>query len=206
MFHSQPFKPIFQLTASGNDGLLIVDVVPGGVADFAGLKFSDKVLKINDYTCTGIDHCEAMNLFEAAGCNIEMTILCKNSSNEKTIKVKGKKKIFGMKLFDYGYNYRVDPEFEEKVKAEKERRCGKCFDCFVFNRFVKLVEWLKPNDMSDDKAKEKFSDAGIQDVSKSISIRVKFEKMTVDDNDKDESDKHLEARDRRYSCLKSNVY
>ena len=45
----------------------------------------------------------------------------------------------------------------------------------------------------------KFLDAGIQDVSTSISI--------VDDliercpGDGDESDKHLEARDRRYSCL-----
>ena len=65
IFNLQPFKPIFIiLTASGNDGLLITDVVPGGVADFAGLKFDDKVLKINDYTCTGIDHCEAMNIFE----------------------------------------------------------------------------------------------------------------------------------------------
>ena len=53
---------------------------------------------------------------------------------------------------------------------------------------------------------KKFSDAGIQDVSTSISITVKFEKMTDDDNDdKDESDKHLEARDRRYSCLKFTV-
>ena len=44
----------------------------------------------------------------------------------------------------------------------------------------------------------KFSDAGIQDISTSISITVKFEEMTEDD---DESDIHLEARDRRYSCL-----
>ena len=155
MFHLQPFKPIFQLTASGNDGLLITDVVLGGVADFAGLKFDDTVLKINDYTCTGIDHCEAMNIFESAGSIIKMTILCKNPSNEKIIKVKGQKKIFGKKLFDYEYIYQVDPEFEEKLKAVKERRCGKCFDCFVFNHFVKFVEWLKPNDMSDDKAKAK---------------------------------------------------
>ena len=49
----------------------------------------------------------------------------------------------------------------------------------------------------------KFSDAGIQDVSTSISMRVKFEEMTDDDadDDEDESDKHLKARDRRYSCL-----
>ena len=40
-------------------------------------------------------------------------------------------------------------------------------------------------------------------ISTSISITVKFEEMT-DDDDEDESDKHLEARDRRYSCLKSN--
>ena len=46
----------------------------------------------------------------------------------------------------------------------------------------------------------KFSDAGIQDISTSISIMVEFEEMTDDDED-DESDKHLEARDRRYSCL-----
>ena len=48
----------------------------------------------------------------------------------------------------------------------------------------------------------KFSDAGIQDISTSISIKVKFEEMTDDEEDEDdESDKHLEARDRRYSCL-----
>ena len=50
------------------------------------------------------------------------------------------------------------------------------------------------------KARAKFSDAGIQDISTSISIMVKFEEMTEDDDD-DESDKHLEARDHRYSCL-----
>ena len=38
-----------------------------------------------------------------------------------------------------------------------------------------------------------------QDISTSISIAVKFEEMT--DEDDDESNKHLEARDRRYSCL-----
>ena len=47
----------------------------------------------------------------------------------------------------------------------------------------------------------KFPDAGIQDISTSISITVKFEEMTDDDDEDDESDKHLEARDRRYSCL-----
>ena len=40
----------------------------------------------------------------------------------------------------------------------------------------------------------------IQDISTSISIKDKFEEMT-DDDDEDESDKHLEARDHRYSCL-----
>ena len=46
-------------------------------------------------------------------------------------------------------------------------------------------------------------DAGIQDVSTSISIEFKIEylneliEMSVDD----ESDTHVEARDRRYSCL-----
>ena len=49
---------------------------------------------------------------------------------------------------------------------------------------------------------QKFSDAVIQDVSTSISITVKFEEMS--DKDDDESDKHLEARDRRYSCLTSD--
>ena len=49
------------------------------------------------------------------------------------------------------------------------------------------------------KARAKFSDAGIQDISTSISIMVKFEEMSNEDED-DESDKHLEARDRRYSC------
>ena len=56
--------------------------------------------------------------------------------------------------------------------------------------------------------KIKFSDAGIQDVSTSISIRVRIQKNLNDlteryddDDEDDESDKHLEARDRRYSCL-----
>ena len=40
----------------------------------------------------------------------------------------------------------------------------------------------------------------IHDVSKSISIN--FQKSPEDD---DESDKHLEARDRRYSCLKKSI-
>ena len=62
----------------------------------------------------------------------------------------------------------------------------------------------------DGKAKEKFSDAGIQDISTSISINVRIQKYIIDlteryedddDDDDDESDKHLEARDRRYSCL-----
>ena len=39
----------------------------------------------------------------------------------------------------------------------------------------------------------------IQDISTSISIKVEIEEMSPQD---DESDKHLEARDRRYSCLK----
>ena len=50
-------------------------------------------------------------------------------------------------------------------------------------------------------------DAGIQDISTSISIefKVKYvndlaERYESDDDD-DESDKHLEARDRKYSCL-----
>ena len=42
----------------------------------------------------------------------------------------------------------------------------------------------------------------IQDVSMSISIVVKFEEMSEDNDGDDESDKHLEAQDRRYSCLK----
>ena len=41
----------------------------------------------------------------------------------------------------------------------------------------------------------------IHDVSKSISIN--FQKSPEDD---DESDKHLEARDRRYSCLKKHFH
>ena len=46
----------------------------------------------------------------------------------------------------------------------------------------------------------KINGCEIQDVSTSISIVVKFEEMSEED-DGDESDKHLEARDRRYSCL-----
>ena len=38
----------------------------------------------------------------------------------------------------------------------------------------------------------------IQDISTSISIEFKFKQPSEED---DESDKHLEARDRRYSCL-----
>ena len=55
---------------------------------------------------------------------------------------------------------------------------------------------------------KKFSDAGIQDISTSISIEFKVEYVNdlteryESDADADESDKHLEARDRRYSCLK----
>ena len=54
----------------------------------------------------------------------------------------------------------------------------------------------------------KFLDAGIQDVSTSISIEYKIEyldeliEMSVDD----ESDTHVEARDRRYSCLKCTSF
>ena len=51
----------------------------------------------------------------------------------------------------------------------------------------------------------KFSDAGIQDISTSISINVRMQKNFYDLTERcesdDESDKHLEARDRRYSCL-----
>ena len=47
---------------------------------------------------------------------------------------------------------------------------------------------------------KKFLDAGIQDVSTSISIVHDLIERYPDDDD-DESDKHLEARDRRYSCL-----
>ena len=39
----------------------------------------------------------------------------------------------------------------------------------------------------------------IQDVRTSISIKSKVEEKSPDDDD--ESDKHLEARNRRYSCL-----
>ena len=56
----------------------------------------------------------------------------------------------------------------------------------------------------------KFLDTGIQDVSTSISIESKIEyldeliEMSVDD----ESDTHVEARDRRYSssCLQCRCY
>ena len=47
--------------------------------------------------------------------------------------------------------------------------------------------------------KSKFLDAEIQDVSTSISI-VTIEQQW--ENGGDESDTHVEARDRRYSCLK----
>ena len=53
----------------------------------------------------------------------------------------------------------------------------------------------------------KFSDAGIQDISTSISINVTIQKNLNDLTERcedDQSDKHLEARDRRYSCLISN--
>ena len=53
----------------------------------------------------------------------------------------------------------------------------------------------------------KFSDARIQDVSTSISINMRIQENLnnlterYESDDDDESDKHLEARDRRYSCL-----
>ena len=47
----------------------------------------------------------------------------------------------------------------------------------------------------------------IQDVRTSISIKSKIEETSPDaDDDDDESDKHLEARDRRYSCLIIDTY
>ena len=62
---------------------------------------------------------------------------------------------------------------------------------------------------SEERCYLKFLDAGIQDESTSISIElrkmmksIKFEEMSEPD---DESDKHIQARDRRYSCLKSKV-
>ena len=54
----------------------------------------------------------------------------------------------------------------------------------------------------------KFSDAGIQDISPSISINVRIQRNLNDlteryeSDDDDQSDKHLEARDRIYTCLK----
>jgi len=56
------------------------------------------------------------------------------------------------------------------------------------------------------KKSQKFSDAEIQDISTSISINMRIQKNLNDlteryDDEDDESDKHLEARDRRYSCL-----
>ena len=55
----------------------------------------------------------------------------------------------------------------------------------------------------------KFLDAGIQDISTSISIKVRLQKNLNDLRERyesdDESDKHLEARDRRYSCLKFQI-
>ena len=68
-----------------------------------------------------------------------------------------------------------------------------------------MLFWTFIGTITYKKHLKKFSDAGIQDVSTSISITVEFEEMTDDDedddDDDDESDKHLEARDRRYSCL-----
>ena len=53
--------------------------------------------------------------------------------------------------------------------------------------------------------RKKFSDAGIQDISMSISINMIIQKNLNDLTERcesdDQSDKHLEARDRRYSCL-----
>ena len=53
--------------------------------------------------------------------------------------------------------------------------------------------------------KIKFLDAGIQDKSTSISIEVRIQKNLDDLTERyesdDESDKHLEARDRKYLCL-----
>ena len=76
--------------------------------------------------------------------------------------------------------------------------------------FVKLKH---KSDTLQNKSKAKFSDAGIQDVSTRISIKVRTQKNINDlteryepdddDDDDDESDKHLQARDRRYSCLKT---
>ena len=56
---------------------------------------------------------------------------------------------------------------------------------------------------------KKFSDAEIQDISTSISINMRIQKNLNDLTERcesdDQSDKHLEARDCRYSCLIWNV-
>ena len=57
----------------------------------------------------------------------------------------------------------------------------------------------------------KFPDAGIQDLSTSISINMRIQKNLYDltkrceSHDNDESDKHIEALDRRYLCLKNDT-
>ena len=47
----------------------------------------------------------------------------------------------------------------------------------------------------------KFLDAGIQYVSMGIVIVHDLIEISPDEEDGDESDKHIKARDRRYSCL-----
>ena len=65
--------------------------------------------------------------------------------------------------------------------------------------------WIVGNKVSLHFSNVKFSDAGIQDVSTSISIVFKVEYVNDlterYESDADESDKYLEVRDRRYSCL-----
>ena len=52
----------------------------------------------------------------------------------------------------------------------------------------------------------KFLDAGIQNVSTSISIvHDLIERYPDDDDGGEESDKHIKARDRRYSCLNTQT-
>ena len=80
------------------------------------------------------------------------------------------------------------------------------------NTFFREIDWLMDSRVQVFSVililYWKFLDAGIQDVSTSISIEYKIEyldeliEMSVDD----ESDTHVEARDRRYSCLKCLMY
>merc|ERR1712012_1071838 len=81
--------------ASGDNGLLIKN------ADMAGLKNGDKVLAINDYSCVGIDHHQAINIMNSLFSPLIEMKICHEISSKEQPNVGQKKREW--KFGDKGY-------------------------------------------------------------------------------------------------------